>query len=371
MKKAKHTKIYGSHNKGCRGQVLRNVIGFKSGDSLVTLETPAKRALTVSFQFRTYHENGLLFYSQSALFVKLLMVSGKLELQPYVQGPQGIQHQIKFKVGKHLADGNWHHVRVHINSNGFSLSVDKDEISWKKPKQLRKANLLKFKAIVFGYGLGFKSFIGCLNQIKINKRLINGSISHSEVEFRRCPIQNLCFPNPCKHEAKCINTAIGFSCDCSGLHYTGKLCDDPLYRSSCQEYAKLGLSRDAMCSVLPNKNISAVPFKLMCSVIGSRMMAAVIDNDQMEWQRIEERKHAGYTIGSYLNIHYSLDLRNIKAVISGSRKCYQYVGINQECPMLNVTQKNQPVAYWITSSKKISNPITITKNGKRDHIIHL
>ncbi|XP_031566175.1 contactin-associated protein-like 5 [Actinia tenebrosa] len=359
LKKRKHIKVYGTLSKRCSGHNLMNVVGFNSG-SFLQLETPARRALLLSFHFRTYYENGLLFYSQSALFAKLMLVSGSLELQPYIEDLQEIQHPFKFKIGKDLADGNWHIVNIRINSNGFTLSVDQDEITWKKPKKLRSANLSSFKNIIFGHGLGFKSFIGCLNKIKVNKILINASIG-SGLHFGRCPISNLCFPNPCRHDAKCINRVQHFSCDCLGLSYTGRLCSDPLYRSTCQEYVKIGLLRDAMCSVLPNNNISSTPLKVLCSMLGERTAVAVIENGKKSWQKVEQ--HISYSIGGYLksDIHYSMNFPNIKAVISGSRRCYQYVAFNWTHSMLNVSGNN--LAYWISSSKKNGNPVPIITNG--------
>jgi hypothetical protein len=369
-KKNKHFKIHGSLKEGCHNEGTKGLVGFHA-DSFLKLLAPAKKALLISFVFRTYHDNGLLFYSQSSLFVKLSLVSGGLELQPYMKR-KGFKN-LRFRLGRNLADGNWHAVKVYVNNKGFTLSLDEENIHWSKPKQLKGANLFSYKTVVFGAGMGLKSFIGCLNQLKINRVFINAininqHSEHSGLHISSCPIKNACFPNPCRNEGKCSNEGQYSICNCRSVYYTGMLCTDPLYRSSCQEYTnELGLSRDSECSIVPDQNNTSTPIKVLCRMSGSRMSATVIAHEKKGWWKVDRDVSDFYRTYLITKFDYSVKIPYMKAVISRSRRCHQYIAINESLSLLNSSETTKPHAYWVSFNKE-RNPIPFNTNGKQGWI---
>lgn len=50
-----------------------------------------------------------------------------------------------------------------------------------------------------------------------------------------CLITDRCSPNPCKHEAPCTQNGATFFCDCTNTGYSGAVCHQSEYFTSCSE----------------------------------------------------------------------------------------------------------------------------------------
>lgn len=110
---------------------------------------------------------------------------------------------------------------------------------------------------------GFGSFIGCLTAVSVNKYNLQKqdyqNQSSKKLEIGSCNLENICPKQSCVH-GNCISLFHGFECDCGGTFYNGKYCQFSKYtpvtpykmleycysfsarlKSSCQEYANLGL----------------------------------------------------------------------------------------------------------------------------------
>lgn len=357
-------KISGTVKSGCHEAKVEGILGFTGSLSFLKISRiMVRNTLNIKFSFRTYVDTGKIFKAQPSKLwlITLALNSGRLELK--LQFIHGVINKVfPFTIGEDLGDGNWHGVEVVVKSSKGLMVLDGKTVSLVKPFILEDLSF-SFTTIVFGGGsiASKDGFIGCLKDLRINN--INTSIQgleHFQIKVNSCPIENHCFPNPCKNEGVCTNVGSHFTCDCDHTMYSGFTCSHPLYRSTCQEYFELGLKKDSTCLVSPGYNGSTNPFNVICKRSNSTTPSTVILNKKTGWQTVEQYKDklSGIAFLDYTS-EYSTSLPNVKALISRSRKCQQYLALNYS---MGGRSKFHNV-FWV-SAKGRYNAKPFISNGK-------
>lgn len=160
---------------------------FKFGDesySYAQLQVPTRnfwqRNFALSFDFRSFYPNGLIFVSPGSKekqkhYVTLLLKDGQLLL--IVRGRRREELQLTAK----LNDGEWHHVTLSCSERKLTMSVEigktdqKTSAQMKLPKKIAASNIfwvgglpetpLKLPSELI---MKIEPFKGCLRQFLIN-----------------------------------------------------------------------------------------------------------------------------------------------------------------------------------------------------------
>ncbi|CAD5122079.1 DgyrCDS10530 [Dimorphilus gyrociliatus] len=203
--------------------------------------------LKVVFDIRTFSENGLVLFNQYILdfdqgFIQLLMQNGMLFLEKQTTSGENIRKQLHYDK---LNDNTFHEVTMIFRKKQAMLVISvKKSITFFKFK-----SGVRFHERVhlgnWAQSRGGDSFIGCLSAVSLNKYnlqekdYVDQAFKH--LEIGSCNLENICSKQSCIH-GNCISLFHAIECDCSGTFYNGKYCQFSRLKSSCQEYADIGLN---------------------------------------------------------------------------------------------------------------------------------
>lgn len=92
----------------------------------------------------------------------------------------------------------------------------------------------------------------------------------SEIVNGSCLVTDRCSPNPCKHEAPCTQNGATFFCDCSNTGYSGAVCHQSEYFTSCSEVGLFYGQTAPQINVTIDLDGSGVldPFTVLCDFTG-------------------------------------------------------------------------------------------------------
>lgn len=231
---------------------------------------------SVRLGFRSYTKSGVIAYraaTNANAFISL--IEGALELKVKLTNAPAIS----ITMGKNLNNGEWHDVTSGVSTNEFWLSLD--DLPEERRSHRYLGNIGRFQSHFFvGGGRDTRGFIGCMNNVMLNGKLITSRsyISYG-VAVKRCSLKSFCLPNPCKNSGKCKRQKDGFTCDCEGLLYGGSRCELPSYRATCKEYKNLGLSEDSYCKVDPEGSLTN-SFIVLCNVTSPNRGVTMITHDK-------------------------------------------------------------------------------------------
>ena len=224
-------------------------VSFPTPDSRLVLSYKSITHFSVRLSFRSYEGDGILVAKRATnARVLLKLSSGQLQLDVHVSPDK----PIKISVGEGLHDGMWHDVTAGVNAREMWLLLDdKPEVRHSNPWLTQVGNF--WSALNIAYDTRNSGFVGCMNNISINGeavnlRHLNGS-SIVDALVNQCKISSRCFPNPCLNGGKCLQTWEEYRCNCRETFHTGPRCEAPLYRATCEQYRRLGMTQDAFCKV--------------------------------------------------------------------------------------------------------------------------
>lgn len=119
------------------------------------------------------------------------------------------------------------------------------------------------------------SFQGCMRRINVNAQdviwaQLDSESRSGEIVNGSCLITDRCSPNPCKHEAPCTQNGATFFCDCSNTGYSGAVCHQSEYFTSCSEVSLFYGQTAPQLSVTIDLDGSGVldPFTVLCDFTG-------------------------------------------------------------------------------------------------------
>ena len=319
-------RVYGSPQKKCpRGEF--QTLSFQYPGSYLYMPSTGKDLFNVQMRFRTYIASGVLarkFGSAGRVIVSLL--DGKVVLDVLVVGVSQVPPLIQ---GESLNNGEWHGLSVVITKTEIKMKLDQlQELRHENPA-LKKVNSFSENLYV-GKALNMPTFVGCIHDLRIDGNVVELRKipwSHHAIGKvdNRCNISSSCFPNPCRHGGKCSDLRYGgFSCDCQKTFYRGPLCERPIYLRTCQEYKNLGLADDAYCKVDPDAEGPIEPLEVLCNMTDQDQAITLVLHSQVGPQLVSSADSD--PIPYYFhNLKYSVDLEDIKALITQSKRCRQFV----------------------------------------------
>lgn len=312
-------------------------VTFISPSSFARIVVPASRndrrgALTIQFKFRTYKEEGLII-SRPAVKVQMYLKLKGSSLNLMVIATNS---SILLKLGKNLANGNWHQVVVNINGSMLFLQLNKEFAQAKLTKNTKAAtNKLYSKSkikLYVGRGEQYNqpSFLGCLLHLQINKYKIH-SRQFTRAKYKQgvlsdmCKIRNWCFPNKCQNNGKCLQDFRYFRCDCSTIDYEGPRCEIPIFKRTCAQYRDIGLANDSYCLVRSSVSDATSTFTVLCKTMTKGRTITVMKHSKMKETAI---KVQSARIASNLyshSLHYQASLDQVEKLIDNSLYCKQSV----------------------------------------------
>ncbi|XP_031235925.1 contactin-associated protein-like 5 isoform X3 [Mastomys coucha] len=296
--------------------------------------TPQIDGLSVSFQFRTWNEDGLLLSTElsgGSGTLLLILEGGALRL--LIKKVAG--HGTEILTGRGLNDGLWHSVSINARRNRVTLTLDNDAAS--PVPDTSRIQIYSGKSYYFGGCPDnltdsqclnpIKAFQGCMRLIFIDnqpKDLISvqqGSLgSFSDLHIDLCSIKDRCLPNYCEHGGLCAQTWTTFYCNCSDTGYTGATCHDSVYEQSCEVYRHRGHTA-GFFYVDSDGSGPLGPLQVYCNITEDKIWMTVQHNNT-ELTRVQGSSPENpYS----MTLNYGASIEQLEALIDGSEHCEQEV----------------------------------------------
>ncbi|XP_052056206.1 contactin-associated protein like 5-3 isoform X2 [Apodemus sylvaticus] len=361
-KRRKHQIYAGNITFSCSELQIIPITFVSSRSSYLLLSgTPRIDGLSVSFQFRTWNEDGLLLsteLSEGSGTLLLILEGGTLRLlMKTVAG-----HGAEVITGHDLNDGLWHSVSINARRNRVILTLDNDvdslspDTSW---LQIYSGNSYYFGGcpdnLTDSKCLNpIKAFQGCMRLIFIDnqpKDLISvqqGSLGNfSDLHIDLCSIKDRCLPNYCEHGGHCAQTWSTFYCNCNDTGYTGATCHDSIYEQSCEVYRHRGYPA-GFFYVDSDGSGPLEPLQVYCNVTEEKIWMTIQHNNT-ELTRVQgsntERPY-------FMTLSYGGSMDQLVALIDGSEYCEQEVTYHCRRSRLLNTPDGAPFTWWIGRSNE-------------------
>uniref|UniRef100_A0A8C7BKF3 Contactin-associated protein-like 4 n=1 Tax=Neovison vison TaxID=452646 RepID=A0A8C7BKF3_NEOVI len=313
-----------------------------AGSRLVLPGTPAQDGVSISFQFRTWNQAGLLLSCRhprgsTGFVLRLRDGALRLGLSP---SPGHVRSDIMAGAG--LNDGQWHSVSLTARRNQLSVVVDQVGVS--PSGCLSSGSGSECEASLAG-------FQGCLRLISINAQEVDlisvqrGVLGNfSSLDIDSCGIRDRCLPNRCEHGGRCSQTWTAFHCNCSGTGYTGATCRQPLYEQSCEAYKHRGESLGRYY-VDPDGSGPLQPFPVFCNM--TDVPWTVMQHNSSALTRV---KGADQNNPHWAVFQYEASLEQLRAIIAGARHCQQMLEFYCRRSRLRDPQDGTPLSWWVGST---------------------
>nr|XP_025743681.1 contactin-associated protein-like 4 [Callorhinus ursinus] len=333
-----------------------------AGSHLVLPGTPAQDGVSISFQFRTWNQAGLLLSSwppRGSTGFLLTLRDGALRLG--LSPPPG-QARSDVTAGAGLNDGQWHSVSLTAQRNQLSVVVDQAEASVvhaELPLETHTGS-----AYHFGGCLPPSSgseceaspagFQGCLRLISINAQEVDlisvqrGVFGNSSgLDIDSCGILDRCLPNHCEHGGRCSQTWTAFYCNCTSTGYTGATCHHPLYEQSCEAYKHRGKS-SGRYYIDPDGSGPLQPFPAFCNM--TDIPWTVMQHNGSGLTRVkgadQENLHRAV-------FQYEASLEHLLAAIARAGHCQQQLEFHCRRSRLRDSRDGTPLSWWVGSTHEI------------------
>ncbi|KAK2720944.1 neurexin-4-like isoform X1 [Artemia franciscana] len=316
----------------------------------------AIEAMTVSLDFRTFEENGLLVYHRfmSPGYFKLYLERGKLKVQIVAEQSPKI---ILDNFAQVFNDGLWHAVTLQIGRNSVKLTVDGTTAKTTRFLLVRSGG-------IYFIGGGHSSsigFVGCLRSINVDgnfKSPLNwkdNEYTKDDIIFDTCHMIDRCDPNPCEHGGICRQSSSSFTCNCTNSGYTGAVCHTAAYPLSCQNYRQNGASNGRSEYFIDIDGSGILPaFPVTCEILNDgRTLTHVGHNSEVS------TSINGFDLpGSFIqDIQYDASFEQMELLINRSYTCSQRLRYDcRKARLLNSpylgNQEFKPFSWWVSKSNQ-------------------
>ncbi|XP_058513000.1 contactin-associated protein-like 5 [Ochotona princeps] len=332
-----------------------------SGSYLLLPGTPRIDGLSVSFQFRTWNEDGVLLsteLSEGSGTLLLSLEGGVLRLLI-----QKMSERItEILTGSNLNDGLWHAVSISARRNRITLTLDDDAAS--PAQDTARVQIYSGSSYYFGGCPDHltesqclspvQAFQGCMRLIFIDnqpKDLISvqqGSLGNfSGLHIDLCSIKDRCLPNYCEHGGSCSQSWSSFHCNCSDTGYTGATCHNSIYEQSCEVYRHQG-NTAGFFYIDADGSGPLAPLQVYCNITEDKIWTSVQHN-HTELTRVERTSpEKSHTIA----LDYGGSMEQLEALIDGSEHCEQEVSYHCRRSRLVNTADRTPYIWSIGRSKE-------------------
>ncbi|KAF6776598.1 hypothetical protein AHF37_03539 [Paragonimus kellicotti] len=147
-------------------------------------------------------------------------------------------------------------------------------------------------------------FQGCMRTIRVSSvdvvwNELEPAARHRSIINGSCLIQDRCSPNPCKHEAPCYQNGDTFFCDCTNTGYSGAVCHQSEYFTSCSEAGLFYALRNPFINITIDMDGSGVlqPIKVTCDFTGQLDDLPVMEVRFGDTGGINDDKFSRYNVG--------------------------------------------------------------------------
>uniref|UniRef100_A0A673KFN7 Contactin-associated protein-like 5 n=1 Tax=Sinocyclocheilus rhinocerous TaxID=307959 RepID=A0A673KFN7_9TELE len=316
----------------CSEPQLVSTTFLSSSSSFLSLPLDAAtEALSVTFQFRTWHREGMLLSAwlrRESERLLLLLVHGQLRLTHHRSALQSSD----IVIGQALSDGQWHTVSISVGGFQVSLSVDYEPPSTMQLKDIGCRNPTL-------------AYQGCMRSVIINNQPINFYLvqqgllgNYSKLQFDICGIRDRCLPNYCEHDGECSQSWNAFFCDCSGTGYTGATCHNSIFEPSCEAHRLTG-SASGFFSIDPDGSGPLKSTVVYCNITDDRVWT-VVNHNSAEMVRVQgsslQKPHV-------MKFNYSASLEQLRTLVGRSEQCQQEVVYLCRKPDHHGT----PLSWWL------------------------
>ncbi|XP_037312497.1 contactin-associated protein-like 2a [Pungitius pungitius] len=310
--------------------------------------------ISVSFQFRTWNPDGLLFFSN--------LDDGTLEISledskaaVHINVTKGTRNnRVDVSSGSGLNDGQWHAIRLVAKENFAMLTVDGEEAS-----AVRSTSPLTITTggtyHLGGYFLqtlfppSQRTFQGCMQAILVDDQpadlhaVEKGTTGAFEnISLDMCAIIDRCMPNHCEHGGRCKQTWDSFSCTCDGTGYTGATCHTSIYEPSCEAYKHLGRSSDTYW-IDPDSSGPLGPFKVNCNMTEDKVWTTVMNNLPPKIAVTGSSRERR----TVLQVNYSTSMEQVTAITTSAEHCEQQIAYSCRMSRLLNTPDGTPYTWWV------------------------
>uniref|UniRef100_A0A8C7BJM3 Contactin-associated protein-like 4 n=1 Tax=Neovison vison TaxID=452646 RepID=A0A8C7BJM3_NEOVI len=329
-----------------------------AGSRLVLPGTPAQDGVSISFQFRTWNQAGLLLSCRhprgsTGFVLRLRDGALRLGLSP---SPGHVRSDIMAGAG--LNDGQWHSVSLTARRNQLSVVVDQVGVSHPRVATVAESGLLQWtgehtcqsdESGFISPGLvAWSSWAGggrCTLLYVPACRLAGPRLpkTRDPTEPSSPP---RCLPNRCEHGGRCSQTWTAFHCNCSGTGYTGATCRqrESLYEQSCEAYKHRGESLGRYY-VDPDGSGPLQPFPVFCNM--TDVPWTVMQHNSSALTRV---KGADQNNPHWAVFQYEASLEQLRAIIAGARHCQQMLEFYCRRSRLRDPQDGTPLSWWVGST---------------------
>ncbi|XP_032431001.1 neurexin 1a isoform X2 [Xiphophorus hellerii] len=252
-------KVSGVVSFKCESVATLDPVTFDTPESFVALNKwMAKKAGSISFDFRTTEPNGLMLFSHGKPrqqqrkdprtpptvkvdFFAIEMLDGHL----YLLLDMGSGTTKTKAIDKKVNDGEWYHVDFQRDGRSGTISVNSVRTAYTAPGDSEILDLddtlylgglpedrggLIFPTEVWTALLNY-GYVGCIRDLFVDgqskdiRRLAEAqrAVGVKPSCSRELPKQ--CLSNPCQHNGNCREGWNRYVCDCSGTGYLGRSCE--------------------------------------------------------------------------------------------------------------------------------------------------
>ncbi|XP_075455712.1 contactin-associated protein-like 4 isoform X2 [Ascaphus truei] len=330
-------------------------ITFLNSKSYLILPGLLQDELTVSFHFRTWNREGILFSSKLSLAtfdLVLYIDDGKLKMSLFKNG-KGYSES---STGFDLNNGQWHSVSFVAKRNRASVTIDNDaslSMQTTLPIQVSSSENIFFggcpdNSSDYQCVSPVTGFLGCMRLISMGTKVIDlisvqqrifGNFSDLKIDL--CGIIDRCFPNFCEHGGECSQTWNDFYCNCSDTGYMGATCHYSIYEQSCEAYKHKG-NTSGLFFVDSDGSGPLKPYIVYCNMTDTAI--TVIQHNNTELNKV---KNSNRENPHTVHFKYSADIEHLQATINNAEHCVQELAYHCKKSRILNKQDHMPFSWWV------------------------
>uniref|UniRef100_A0A8D2ZSK4 Neurexin-1a-like n=1 Tax=Scophthalmus maximus TaxID=52904 RepID=A0A8D2ZSK4_SCOMX len=239
-------KVSGVVSFKCESVATLDPVTFDTPESYVALSKwTAKKAGSISFDFRTTEPNGLMLFSHGKPRQQQRKDPRMLDGHLYLLLDMGSGTTKTKAIDRKVNDGEWYHVDFQRDGRSGTISVNSVRTAYTAPGDSEILDLddtlylgglpedragLIFPTEVWTALLNY-GYVGCIRDLFVDgqskdiRRLAEAqrAVGVKPSCSREPPKQ--CLSNPCQHNGICREGWNRYVCDCSGTGYLGRSCE--------------------------------------------------------------------------------------------------------------------------------------------------
>ncbi|XP_010181146.1 PREDICTED: contactin-associated protein-like 4, partial [Mesitornis unicolor] len=331
-------------------------VTFLSSSSYLALPgTSGQDEVLISFQFRTWNKEGLLFSNklhQASGGFHLYLSNGKIKISLHKPG----KALSDITAGTGLNNGQWHTVSFSAKKNRISVIVDNDvtsSVHTSIPLQIYSGNAFYFGGCprsgnISECNTSFGGFQGCMRLISIGNKAVdmisvqkNAFGNFSDLQIDLCGIIDRCLPNYCEHGGECSQSWDSFYCNCANTGYKGATCHYPIYEQSCEAYKHRG-NTSGFYNIDSDGSGPLRPFLVYCNMTDTTWTIIQHNNTNLTRVKSSNRENP-HTVF----FKYSASLDQLQATINHAEHCEQELAYHCKKSRLLDMPDGLPLSWWI------------------------